>query len=383
MDRVVPRLGELACGQRAELGDPRLDLVQRIGVAPSRQLDRGRRGGQARLAGGLDRREHLRGRRGDRRSQLVPTGVRVARCLPVPEPVVPAGDIAAAPREKEALRAGARPFDGLAQRAGEVGVPEQRVAAHQRGVAGEADDDRERGPVGTVDRDHADRVVHRPLGDDPVDGDPRCAAGPEADACGCQRARGGVDDAGDRLRQELGVAGEAGRIAQPDDAAPTGEARRAVVVARVDENGLRRDAGQGRDALAHRGRQIGTGEDEVHRDDRERVAPSSMTSACATSGSWTPSARPVRRAQQPCGRPHGGVMSARATPALSSVTGCPSFLSRSDRQLLVGLGSTLSQRERRALPHAPERSGSRSATTRARSTPGSVRAIIAPSGAST
>ena len=109
-----------------------------IGVAPSRQLDRGRRGGQAGVAGGLDRREHLRGRRGDRLSQLVPPGVRVTRRLPVPEPVVPAGDVAAAPREEEALRAGARPFDGLAQRAGEVGVPEQRLPAHQRRVAGEA-----------------------------------------------------------------------------------------------------------------------------------------------------------------------------------------------------------------------------------------------------
>ena len=239
-------------------------------MAPSRQLDRGRRRGQAGLSRGLDRREHLRGRRGDRRSQLVPTGVRVTRCLPVPEPVVPAGDIAAAPREEEALRAGARPFDRLAQRAGEVGVPEQRLPAHQRGVAGEADDDCERRPVGTVDRDDADRVVHRPLGDDPVDGDPRCAAGPEADACGCQRAEGGVDDAGDRLRQELGVAGEPGRVAQPGDAAAAGEARRAVVVARVDEHGLRRDAREGRDALAHGGRQVGAGEDEVHRDDRER-----------------------------------------------------------------------------------------------------------------
>ena len=271
VDRVVPRLGELACGQRAELGDPRLDLVERIGVAPSRQLDRGRRGGEGRLAGRLDRPEHVRGRRRDRRSQLVPSGVRVARRLPVPEPVVPAGDVAAAPREKEALRAGARPADGLAQRAGEVGVPEQRVAAHQRGVAGEADDDGERRPVGTVDRDHADRVVHRPLRDDPVDGDPRCAAGPEADACGRQRAGGGVDDAGDRLRQELGVAGEGRRVAQPGDAAATGEARRAVVVARVDEHGLRRDAGQRRDALAHGGREVGAGEDEV-RSRRSRAA---------------------------------------------------------------------------------------------------------------
>ena len=43
-----------------------------------------------------------------------------------------------------ALGAGTRPLDGLPQRAGEVGVPEQRLAAHQRRVAGEARDDRER-----------------------------------------------------------------------------------------------------------------------------------------------------------------------------------------------------------------------------------------------
>ena len=67
-------------------------------MAPSRQLDRRRRGREGRLAGRLDRREHVRGRRRDRRSQLVPPGVRMARCLPVAEPVVPPGDVAAAAR---------------------------------------------------------------------------------------------------------------------------------------------------------------------------------------------------------------------------------------------------------------------------------------------
>ena len=42
-----------------------------------------------------------------------------------------------------------------------------------------------------------------------------------------------------------------------------------MVVARIDEHGVRRNAGQSRDALAYSGREVGAGKDEVRRNDRE------------------------------------------------------------------------------------------------------------------
>src|SRR5215212_6900517 len=72
------------------------------------------------------------------------------------------------------------------------------------------------------------------------------------------------------------------------------------------------------------------------------VFPSSSTSACPISGSRIPAARPVRAAQQPCGRPEGGVTSTRATPALRLMNGPFSLL---DDQLVVGLRTPLLERK--------------------------------------
>src|SRR6266480_784835 len=49
--------------------------------------------------------------------------------------------------------------------------------------------------------------------------------------------------------------------------------------------------------------------------------PSSKTIACASIGSCLPTASPVRRRHRPWGSPHGGVISACATPTRSALTG--------------------------------------------------------------
>ena len=210
---------------------------------------------------------HDRG--GDRLSQLVPPRVGVTRGLPVPEPVVPGGHVAAASREEEALGSGARTAHGLAQRPRKVRIPEQRVTAHQRRMAGEAGNDREWGAVGAVDGDHADRVVDRTLRHDAVHGDAGGRARAPADARRREGAPGRVDGAGDGLGQQLDVPGKGRGVAQPGDTAAAGEARGAVVVRRVDQHRVWRNAGQHLDTLAHLGRQVGTREHEIERHDRD------------------------------------------------------------------------------------------------------------------
>ena len=263
----------------------------------------------------------------NRLAELVAPLVGMARRLPVAEPVVPARDVAAAAGEEQALRARPIALDGRAQRPGEIRVPEQRVPTDQRRMTGEAGHDRERRAVRPVDREHADRRVHGALGHDAVDGDSRRGAGAGPDPRGLPRAPGGIDDSRDRVRQELDVASEGWSVLEPDDAAAAREARGAVVVGRVDEHRFRRDPRQRLHALAHRGRQVGTGEDEVDRHDRDRRRAVVEHERLRRIGSWIPSARPVRAAQQPCGSPDGGVMSARATPALRLLTSASSLCS--------------------------------------------------------
>ncbi len=254
--------------ERAE-GARRCPRARRRGAGvAARAVSRRRRARTSALV--VDRGKRLHGCRGNRLPELVAPLEGVARRFPVAEPVVPAGDVATAAGEEEAFRARARPFDGVAQRAGEVRVPEERVTAHQRRVTGEARHHRERRAVGTVDRKHADRGVDGAFRHDPVDGDSRRRAGACTDARRFTRAPGGVDDSGDRLRQKLDVVGERRRVLEPDDAAAAREARRAVVVRRVDEHRVRRNPGQLLHPRAHRGGQVGAGEDEVDRHDRDR-----------------------------------------------------------------------------------------------------------------
>ena len=163
-------------------------------------------------------------------------------------------------------------LDGLAERAREVRVPEQGLAADQRRMAGEARDDGDRPTVLRVDPQHRHAVVHRPLAADPVDADPGRAAGSPADARRLAvRARPRR-----RLRRAGRAAppprGERAGVGEPGDRGAARDARRAVVVRGVDEHRLGRDPGQLLHALAHRGRHVRAGEDEVDGDDRDRRA---------------------------------------------------------------------------------------------------------------
>ena len=163
MDGLVPGLRELGRRQGVERRQARVDVLERVGVPAALQLEPRRRRAEPHVAARLDRAERVHGCRRNRLAEVVAALVGVARRLPVAEPVVPAGDVATAAGEEEALRPRPRPLDRGAQRAGEVRIPEERVPAHQRRVAGEARHHRERRAVRPVDGQHADRGVDRAL----------------------------------------------------------------------------------------------------------------------------------------------------------------------------------------------------------------------------
>ena len=127
-------------------------------------------------------------------------------------------------------------------------------------------------PSSRVHPQHRHAVVHRPLAADPVDADPGRAAGSPADARGPPPAPGRVDGPGEQVGQRLHPRRERAGVGEPGDRRAARDARRAVVVRGVHEHGLGRDPGQLLHALAHRGRHVRAGEDEVDGDDRDRVA---------------------------------------------------------------------------------------------------------------
>ena len=94
----------------------------------------------------LDSVQRLEHRLADRLAELVAALEAVPARLAVAEPVVPGGDVAGAALEEDALDSRHAGLDRLAQRAGEVRVPEQRLAADQRRMAREARDDGDRLP---------------------------------------------------------------------------------------------------------------------------------------------------------------------------------------------------------------------------------------------
>ncbi len=227
---------------------------------------------ELRLGGRLDALQRLERGRADRPAELVPALEAVPARLAVPEPVVPARDVAAAALEEDALCSRHSGLDGLAERPREVRVPEQRLASDQRGVAREARDDGDRAAVLRVDPEDRHAVVHRPLTADPVDADPGSAAAAPADACRPPPAPRRVDGTREHVRQRLDVRGERSGIGEPGDGGAARDARRAVVVRSVHEHRLGRDPGQLLHALAHGGRHVRAGEDEVDGDDRDRGA---------------------------------------------------------------------------------------------------------------
>ena len=139
-------------------------------------------------------------------------------------------------------------------------------------MAGEARDDGERITVLRVDPQHRHAVVHRPLAAHPVDADPGRATGAPADARRPPPAPGRVDGPGEQVGQSVDPRRERAGVGEPGDGGAARDARRAVVVRGVHEHGLGRDPGQLLHALAHGGGHVRAGEDEVERDDRDRVA---------------------------------------------------------------------------------------------------------------
>jgi hypothetical protein len=194
----------------------------------------------------------------------------VAACLAVPEPVVPRGDVAGAALEEDALDPGHGGLDRVAQRAGEVRVPQQRFATDQRRMTGEAHDDGERLPVLAVEAKHGHGVVHRALASDPVDTDPRRAAGSPADAGRLPPAPGGVDGPGEQVGQGLQPGCEGAGVCESRDGRAARDARGAVVVRGVHEHGLGRDPRQSLHPFADGGGHVRTGEDKIDCDDRDR-----------------------------------------------------------------------------------------------------------------
>ena len=94
---------------------------------------------------------------------------------------------------------------------------------------------------------------------------------PQPTRAGRRRTPGRVDGAREQVGQELDPRGERSGVGEPGDRRAARDARRAVVVRGVHEHGLGRDPGQLLHALAHRGGHVRAGEDEVGRDDRDRV----------------------------------------------------------------------------------------------------------------
>ena len=253
---ILPSSSSTLHGIRRRRSSTHVDAAAELGVG--RRLD-SVQGLEHRLADGLP--------------ELVAALEAVPAGLEVAEPVVPGGDVARAALEEDALGARHAGLDRLAQRAGEVGVPEQALAADQRRVAGEARDDGDRRSVLAVDPQHRHGVVDRSLALHPVDADPRRAAGAPADARRLPASPGGVDGAGEQVGQRLHPGRERAGVGEPGDGRAARDARRAVVVRGVHEHGLGRDPGQLLHALAHGGGHVRAGEDEVGGDDRDLRAP--------------------------------------------------------------------------------------------------------------
>ena len=280
-----PGLGPL--GLRSSLpGRGRLaQLVGRVVVPAAAEVEPFCAGGDARVRRRLRPGVRLERRLGELRAEPVAALVGVPARLPVAEPpVVERRDVAGAPLDEQALDPRQLGLDRRAQRCRVLGVPLGGDATDRDRVGGEVDDGCERRTAGVVDADDRHRVVDGPLALHPVDAETRRVRHGRADARRPQPPVRGEHRARDEVRQNRGVGLEPGRVLETGDARSAREARRAVVVRRVDEHGLGRDPGQlpGR---ARGRRPSGRG--------RRRRGPSSRAPRCAP----RPRARaPARRA---------------------------------------------------------------------------------------
>ena len=382
MDALRPRLGELGIGLLRELGDPPLQLldVPRDPAAP--ELDPGRGGSELGVGRRLDLRpaprarpcrRPARTRPGARSCAGSPRGCRTSsptrrcrrrspggRCTRLP--ARPASTVSRSGPGKSVFQSSVSPPISVGWQAKlattAIGSPSSRVHAKHR---------------------HA--VVHRPLAPDPVDADPGRATGSPADARRLPAAPGRVDGSREQVGQRLHPGANAPVSASPATVEPretlgalwlcaafTSTASGGIPVSFCTRS--RTAAVMSAPAKTRSIATIATG-----------VRPSSRTSACPIIGSRIPSARPVRADQQPCGRPHGGVTSTRATPAVKLMDGPFSLLGRPARAYASG-------RRFLSANHGFSRacstsSGSSSTAIHWSPVPGSECASIEPSGART
>ena len=153
MDVLRPHLREvgLRAARRAPRSAPRARRACTGSCAARRSsiVDAAARVASAVVVDPGQGREH---RGGDRLAELVAALVGVEPRLVVPEPVVPAGDVAAARLRGRGPRLPGTPRSTASRSGpGNSAFQSQDLAAHQRRMAGEAGDDRDRRPVLAVD----------------------------------------------------------------------------------------------------------------------------------------------------------------------------------------------------------------------------------------
>ena len=318
MDALRPRLGELGVGLLRELFDPPLELLDVPRDPPAPELDPvstrlrapRRRSSRFRPAPrARPCRRPGRARPGARSCAGSPRGCRTSSPSAAMSPAQPWRKMHSAP--------GQAGLDRLAERAREVRVPEQALAADQRRMAREARDDGDRATVLRVDPQHRHAVVDRPLAPDPVDADPGRAAGSPADARRPPPAPRRVD--GSRRAGRAGTPPTGAN--EPVSASPaTVEPRETLGALWLCAAFTSTASGGIPVSFCTRSRTAAVMSAPAKTRSTATIAtglrPSSRTSAWPIIGSWIPSARPVRADQQPCGRPEGGVTSTRATPAV-------------------------------------------------------------------
>ncbi len=336
-----PHLGEIGLRKGVDRGDPLVELVQFVRDSASPELQHLGRRVESHIRGRRDLRQYRENRGGDRLAELVSNLVGVASCVAVPEPEVPRRHIAAAALQEEALHTRDRTLDRHAQWAGELRVPFEDVPSLERRMAGETGNDGDRHAVLAVDTQHGHAVVDRSLSSDTVDAHARSAADARPDARGPALTPGRVHGPGELVGQHVGVAIERGYVREPADRRAAGDARSAVIVSSVHEHGLWGDPRQ----LVHEPSRLARSARRRRRRGRPRRSRrrGGRRRARALGRSSDRGRRrrgPVRSDQQPGGRPHGGVMSTRATPAVrvamcrllslvGGLTGAPSGRRRS------------------------------------------------------
>ena len=183
MHVLRPGLGPLGLRSRLPRRGRLAQLVGRVVVPATAEVEPFRTGGDTRVRRRLRPGVRLERRLGELRAEPVAALVGVPARLPVPEPpVVERRDVAGTPLDEQALDPRQLGLDRHAQRCRVLGVPFGGDATDRDRVGGEVDDGRERRTAGVVDADDRHRVVDGPLVLHPVDAEPRRVRHGRADA---------------------------------------------------------------------------------------------------------------------------------------------------------------------------------------------------------